>query len=234
MRCASSCPSSTPAQWKDEVPRLMRGALGRQRRGAWDTTVANAWGALAVEKFSRAYEGTPVAGDHHRDPRRSLAPPRLGAGAQGRRARFPVARAPRRGDGGAGGARASVGDPRGAGGDPAARPAVERVPHHQDADADRDARARGLRDVEPRRPRPRPARGRGAERHDLGRGGRPDPRGRVPPGDGPRAPVAHRHRRRAGRAAGSGRPTRRRASSPSARTTPMCPRAASPSSTPCA
>jgi uncharacterized protein YfaS (alpha-2-macroglobulin family) len=49
-------------EWKDEVPRLLRGALGRQRRGAWNTTVANAWGALAVEKFSRAYEGTPVAG----------------------------------------------------------------------------------------------------------------------------------------------------------------------------
>ena len=78
-------------QWQDEVPRLVRGALGRQRRGAWDTTVANAWGVLAVEKFSRAYEGTPVAGDHHRDPRRSVAPPRLGAGAQGRRARLPVA-----------------------------------------------------------------------------------------------------------------------------------------------
>jgi uncharacterized protein YfaS (alpha-2-macroglobulin family) len=49
-------------QWKDEVPRLVQGALGRQRRGAWDLTVANAWGALAVEKFSRAYESTPVAG----------------------------------------------------------------------------------------------------------------------------------------------------------------------------
>ena len=48
--------------WKDEVPRLMRGALGRQRRGAWDTTTANAWGALAVAKFSRAYESTPVTG----------------------------------------------------------------------------------------------------------------------------------------------------------------------------
>ena len=58
-------------QWRDEVPRLMRGALGRQRRGAWDTTVANAWGALAVEKFSRAYERTPVAGIDHRDARRS-------------------------------------------------------------------------------------------------------------------------------------------------------------------
>jgi uncharacterized protein YfaS (alpha-2-macroglobulin family) len=49
-------------QWKDEVPRLLRGVLGRQRRGAWDLTVANAWGVLAVERFSRAYEATPVTG----------------------------------------------------------------------------------------------------------------------------------------------------------------------------
>jgi uncharacterized protein YfaS (alpha-2-macroglobulin family) len=49
-------------QWKDEVPGLLRGALARQRRGAWDTTVANAWGALAVERFSRAWEATPVGG----------------------------------------------------------------------------------------------------------------------------------------------------------------------------
>jgi uncharacterized protein YfaS (alpha-2-macroglobulin family) len=48
--------------WKDELPRLMRGALARQRRGAWDLTVANAWGALAVERFARDYEKTPVAG----------------------------------------------------------------------------------------------------------------------------------------------------------------------------
>jgi len=49
-------------QWRDEVPRLMRGALARQRGGHWDLTTANAWGVLAVEKFSRAYERTPVAG----------------------------------------------------------------------------------------------------------------------------------------------------------------------------
>jgi uncharacterized protein YfaS (alpha-2-macroglobulin family) len=48
--------------WKDELPRIMRGALGRQQRGAWDLTVANAWGALAVERFARGYEKTPVAG----------------------------------------------------------------------------------------------------------------------------------------------------------------------------
>jgi uncharacterized protein YfaS (alpha-2-macroglobulin family) len=48
--------------WKDELPRIVRGAIGRQRRGAWDLTVANAWGALAVEKFAREHERTPVAG----------------------------------------------------------------------------------------------------------------------------------------------------------------------------
>jgi uncharacterized protein YfaS (alpha-2-macroglobulin family) len=48
--------------WKDELPRIVRGAMGRQQRGAWDLTVANAWGALAVEKFAREYERAPVAG----------------------------------------------------------------------------------------------------------------------------------------------------------------------------
>jgi uncharacterized protein YfaS (alpha-2-macroglobulin family) len=50
------------SQWQPDLPRLMRGALARQHRGAWTLTVANAWGALAVEKFSRAFEATPVAG----------------------------------------------------------------------------------------------------------------------------------------------------------------------------
>jgi uncharacterized protein YfaS (alpha-2-macroglobulin family) len=49
-------------QWPQDVPRLMAGALGRQRRGAWGLTLANAWGVLAVEKFSAAYEKTPVSG----------------------------------------------------------------------------------------------------------------------------------------------------------------------------
>ena len=49
-------------QWKQEVPRLVGGALARQRRGAWDLTLANAWGVLAIEKFSAAYEKTPVTG----------------------------------------------------------------------------------------------------------------------------------------------------------------------------
>ena len=48
--------------WKADISRVVRGALARQRRGRWDTTVANAWGVLAMEKFSQLYEKTPVTG----------------------------------------------------------------------------------------------------------------------------------------------------------------------------
>jgi hypothetical protein len=49
--------------WREDVPRMVRGALGRQQRGHWNTTVANAWGVLAMEKFSAAFESVPVTGD---------------------------------------------------------------------------------------------------------------------------------------------------------------------------
>jgi uncharacterized protein YfaS (alpha-2-macroglobulin family) len=49
--------------WREDVPRLVRGALGRQQRGHWNTTVANAWGVLAIEKFSAAFESVPVTGE---------------------------------------------------------------------------------------------------------------------------------------------------------------------------
>lgn len=49
-------------QWQEDVPRLVRGALGRQQWGRWNTTVANAWGILAMEKFSAKFEATPVSG----------------------------------------------------------------------------------------------------------------------------------------------------------------------------
>ncbi len=49
-------------QWKEDIPRLVRGALGRQYYGAWNTTVANAWGVLAMEKFSKKFESVPVTG----------------------------------------------------------------------------------------------------------------------------------------------------------------------------
>ncbi len=48
--------------WKDELPRLVVGSLGRQRNGAWLTTTANLWGSLALDKFSARFESVPVAG----------------------------------------------------------------------------------------------------------------------------------------------------------------------------
>lgn len=48
--------------WKDELPRLVVGALGRQRGGAWLTTTANLWGSLALDKFSAKFESVAIGG----------------------------------------------------------------------------------------------------------------------------------------------------------------------------
>jgi uncharacterized protein YfaS (alpha-2-macroglobulin family) len=48
--------------WREDMPRLVRGALGRQRKGHWSTTVANAWGVVAMDKFSETFESAPVTG----------------------------------------------------------------------------------------------------------------------------------------------------------------------------
>jgi uncharacterized protein YfaS (alpha-2-macroglobulin family) len=48
--------------WREDAPRILRGALGRLHRGHWDTTTANAWGVLAVEKFAKEFERVPVSG----------------------------------------------------------------------------------------------------------------------------------------------------------------------------
>ena len=50
------------AAWRDDLPRLVQGHLARQQRGHWLTTTANAWGVLALEKFSAKFEATRVAG----------------------------------------------------------------------------------------------------------------------------------------------------------------------------
>ncbi len=49
-------------EWKSDIPRLLQGTLGRQQYGHWDLTTANAWGVLAVKKFSSQFEKEPVAG----------------------------------------------------------------------------------------------------------------------------------------------------------------------------
>ena len=55
-------------KWKEDMPRLVQGALARQIRGRWDLTVANAWGVLAMEKFSKAFEDDPCHGLNPYDP----------------------------------------------------------------------------------------------------------------------------------------------------------------------
>ncbi|MGJ7508055.1 alpha-2-macroglobulin family protein [Variovorax sp. GT1P44] len=48
--------------WKDDIGRLASGFIGRQQKGAWQTTTANLWGGLALEKFSKRFESAPVTG----------------------------------------------------------------------------------------------------------------------------------------------------------------------------
>lgn len=48
--------------WESEVPRMMVGVAQRQAHGHWDTTPANAWGALVVRRFASLYPGSAVVG----------------------------------------------------------------------------------------------------------------------------------------------------------------------------
>lgn len=48
--------------WREDLPRMVKGAIQRHRRGHWNTTVANAWGALALRKFAQTFETAPVSG----------------------------------------------------------------------------------------------------------------------------------------------------------------------------
>ncbi|MBL8480805.1 MAG: alpha-2-macroglobulin, partial [Rhodocyclaceae bacterium] len=53
---------SNDAQFREDMPRLARGALSRQRAGRWITTTANAWGVLGLRRFQEKFERDPVAG----------------------------------------------------------------------------------------------------------------------------------------------------------------------------
>ena len=48
--------------WQDEAPKMMVGTALRQARGHWDTTTANAWGAVAVRKFAALYPAQAIQG----------------------------------------------------------------------------------------------------------------------------------------------------------------------------
>jgi hypothetical protein len=48
--------------WKEDAPRVLRGVVARREGGAWQTTIANAWGVVAMRRFAKAYEGDAVTG----------------------------------------------------------------------------------------------------------------------------------------------------------------------------
>lgn len=49
-------------QWTNDVGRVVRGSIARQRQGRWDLTTANAWGVLAMERFTERHEKEAVTG----------------------------------------------------------------------------------------------------------------------------------------------------------------------------
>ena len=50
------------AEWKDDLPRLLQGAMERQVRGRWLTTTANAWARVTLDRFAEKFERETVAG----------------------------------------------------------------------------------------------------------------------------------------------------------------------------
>ncbi len=50
-------------KWREDIGKIVRGAILRQKKGAWDLTLANAWGSIALEKFASQYEKAPVTGE---------------------------------------------------------------------------------------------------------------------------------------------------------------------------
>ena len=48
--------------WKDDLPRLVKGAMERQVQGRWLTTTANAWARVTLDNFARKFEKNPVTG----------------------------------------------------------------------------------------------------------------------------------------------------------------------------
>lgn len=48
--------------WNNDIGRVVRGSIARMQSGHWDLTTANAWGVLAMERFSEKHEKDPVSG----------------------------------------------------------------------------------------------------------------------------------------------------------------------------
>ena len=80
------------AAWKDDMPRLVRGMLSRQMRGRWSTTTANAWGVVALARFSESFEKTAATGNVVAAMGGTSVPIDVGAAAQSRDIAWPAAR----------------------------------------------------------------------------------------------------------------------------------------------
>lgn len=48
--------------WQEDLPALVQGAMLRQHRGHWSTTVANVWATIALRRFGQKFEKENVAG----------------------------------------------------------------------------------------------------------------------------------------------------------------------------
>jgi len=48
--------------WENDAGKLMVGVAQRQRKGHWDTTPANAWGATVVRRFAELYPAAAITG----------------------------------------------------------------------------------------------------------------------------------------------------------------------------
>ena len=123
--------------WRDDLPKVMSGAIAMQSRGAWATTPSNAWGTLAVNKFARTFEATPVRGTTTASLESASQKARLGAGAQRRHARLRLAAGAGRPQSCACGHRKSMGPGAHQCRDPAQIAALQRLSDHQDAHAGR-------------------------------------------------------------------------------------------------
>lgn len=49
--------------WREDLPKLVRGALERQVRGQWMTTTSNAWATIALDLFAKKHERDTVSGN---------------------------------------------------------------------------------------------------------------------------------------------------------------------------
>lgn len=49
--------------WTADIPRIMRGSMEKQVRGAWLLTTTNAWGRLAMDRYKAQFEKAKVGGE---------------------------------------------------------------------------------------------------------------------------------------------------------------------------